>query len=314
MLVIVEGPDGAGKSTLVEKLRAVIHQRYPGEKVEVLRKRPPAKGSHPLDEYETPLLSYRPRQGHHIICDRWSWGEWVYPDVLGRKTLADRASWYHIELFLQARGAVIVYMNEPVDVLQRRVIARGDDLVKPFQLEKISQRYDFTAQTSLLPQWAITPHSGRIVSWAESAEREHVGHNSYVTYVGQRFPNTVLLGDVRHNTFEGDLRPAFMPYRGTSGHYLLTHLRREQLNDVGILNACDVDDVNWFTDQHTTHDVSYVALGQNAHKKMRNLGKDQPGVPHPALIRRFHHAAGQQYAEVIQRVAMTREDLITWRP
>lgn len=314
-MIICEGPDGAGKSTLVSKLRDVIHQRYPGEKVEVLRKRPPVKGSHPLDEYETPLLSYRPRQGHHIICDRWSWGEWVYPDVLRRKTLVDRASWYHIELFLQARGAVVVYVNEPVDVLQRRIIARGDDLIKPFQLPKLSQRYDFVAQTSLLPKWETIPHSGRIVTWAELHERAHTGHSGHVTYVGPRFPNFVLLGDVRHDTFEGDLRPAFMPYRGTSGHYLLSHLRREQLrDDVGIMNACDADDVDWFMNQHATHDISYVALGQNAYAKLRGLGRVVAGVPHPAYVRRFHHAAGQQYAEAIQRAATTREDLITWRP
>lgn len=314
MLIIVEGPDGAGKSTLVAKLREVIEQRYPGEKVEVLRKGPPFPGMHPLDEYELPLITYRPGQQHHVICDRWHWGEWVYPDVLRRKTKANRATWYHIEMFLQSRGATTVYVNEPVHVLERRIRERGDDLVRPEQLERLHHGYEVLVQATLNPTWTIIPHAGRIVEHARQVEARATRLNPYVTYVGPQYPQWVLVGDVRNRTYENDQRPAFMTYNATSGHYLLTHLRREHIAvGLGFINANDVDDVERFMSERSHHDVAYLALGQNSYDRLKVLGV-HVGAPHPQYVRRFHHAFGDAYAEALYNAALDQRDMITWRP
>lgn len=314
MLIIVEGPDGAGKSTLVAKLRQVIEQRFPGEKTEVLRKGPPVDKAHPLDDYERPLFTYRPGQQHHIICDRWHWGEWIYPDVLGRRTKANRATWLHLEMFVQSRGALVVYMNEAPELLEARIRERGDDLIKPEQIAKISQRYDFVAHSSMTPMWNIIPHSGRIIEYARTLETRYAALNGFTTYVGTRFPNWVLVGDVRNATYEGDPRPAFMPYNATSGHYLLSHLRQDYVNNgLGFINANDVDDVERFVDMNVHHDVRYLALGQNAHITMKKLGV-HAAAPHPQYIRRFHHSYGRDYTDALWNAAHDQEDIISWRP
>lgn len=313
MLIIVEGPDGAGKTTLVGKLREVIEQRFPGEKVEVLRKGPPSPGSHPLDEYEIPLLDYRPGRQHHIICDRWHWGEWIYPDVLSRKTKANRATWYHIEMFLLSRGALTVYAHESVDVLERRIRERGDDLIQPEHIEQLHRGYEVMAQASLVHMWSIVPHAGRIVEYARHCEQAAVQLNPYVTYVGPTIPDWVLVGDVRNRTYESDQRPAFMPYNATSGHYLLSHLRTKIIPGLGFINANDVDNVASFMDRYVHHDVGYVALGQNAYETMKALGV-HVGAPHPQYVRRFHHTAGSEYTDALRNAACNDKDMITWRP
>src|SRR5690348_14510865 len=104
MLIILEGPDGAGKTTLANEIIRFftglsLHRHEP---IELLHKGPCI--SHPLDEYELPLINYRPG-AKHIVCDRWHLGEAIYPAILKRNTKWDVAIDRHIELFLRSRGA-----------------------------------------------------------------------------------------------------------------------------------------------------------------------------------------------------------------
>jgi thymidylate kinase len=312
VLIIVEAPDGAGKSTLVEKLVKRIEQDYPSDKVEVLKKGPPQPKSHPLDEYETPLLSYRPGRGHHIICDRWHVGEWVYPDVLHRSTKADRATWYHIELFLRSRGALVVYMDTPLDTMVQRVKTRGDDLIQPYQLQRLMFGYKIMREQAVCEKWLWK--SDEDLSWVITQAWQLGTHaqkfNPYTTYIGPFVPLGLLIGDTRNGiTGSADLRPAFMPYRATSGHYLFSALPRDEIRHMGFANACDVDDIDALMD--ALHFPPAVALGREAHRRLRG---EVEGVPHPQFMRRFYNKHDEDYARIINRALHDNEEHIEWRP
>jgi hypothetical protein len=312
MLIIIEGPDGAGKSTLASQLTEVIQREQPGEKIERLHKGPPR--SHPLDEYVTPLLSYRPTREHHIICDRWHVGEWVYPAVLGRKTDADKAIWYFTEMFLASRGALVIYPEYTVDSLVKAVTELGDDLIEVGQLGKIAGAYAFMADKHITVSTHVRGKSPEaLVALARHRENMAERLNLHTTYVGPPKPEWMIVGDIRNGTYEGDLRPAFMPYRGTSGHYLMSALSPGQLRSgLGIMNACDVDDPH-IAQFFTFEDVPTVPLGNHAHAKMNGAGAEFPGAPHPQFIRRFHHRQSEEYASAIIRARKGQEN-ITWRP
>lgn len=314
MLIIVEGGDGAGKSTLIERLVKQLQHDEPDAKVEVLHRGPPTQ--HPLDEYVTPLLGYRPGANHHIICDRWHVGEWVYPEVMGRTTQADRAIWYYIEMFLHSRGAFVIYPKVDPEQQAEWFAKRGDDMVAVHQLAKIEAGYNHMRGQHLLPNYHrdmnhLTAVDNLIVH-ACHRERMSMRLSHLVTYIGPPRPEWLLVGDIRNATYDGDLRPAFMPYRGTSGHYLLSALRRHQFTGLGIINANDVDDALW-AQYRIFEDVPVVALGNHAHGKMNGTGVHHNGVPHPQYVRRFHNKAGDAFAGAIQR-AREGEEMITWRP
>jgi energy-coupling factor transporter ATP-binding protein EcfA2 len=312
MLIIVEGPDGCGKSTLVKHLIEVIQREQPGEKVEWLHKGPPK--DHPLDEYVTPLLSYRPQRGHHIICDRWHVGEWVYPAILQRDTSADKATWYYTEMFLASRGALVIYPEYTVDSLISAVVNRGDDLIYPGQLSKIAGSYAFMADKHLTVNVRVSGKSPEsLVALARHRENMAERLNPIITYVGPPKPEWLLVGEVRKHTYDGDLRPAFMPFRGTSGHYLLSALTITQLRSgLGIMNACDVDDALEAA-YFTFDDAPVVPLGINAHARLNGAGRVYQGAPHPQYVRRFHNRHGEAYANAIAR-ARYGEEMIQWRP
>jgi hypothetical protein len=318
VLIIVEGPDGSGKTTLVEKLREHLHRTV--DTPQVLHARPPK--DHPLNEYELPLFTYRPGVNDHVICDRWHWGESVYPAVLGRDTQFDLAVRRHVELFLLKKGAVVVHVRTPWRTAAARLAKRGDDSVHPSQVHRLFLEYDHVAQRTLLP--VITMNGGDvmpgqlnfIIEAARAAEQQVWCLDAAVTYVGPRRPRALLLGDVRHELRDEESRarstvnplsPAFMPFPATSGHYLLSHVRT--VRDLGLANACDVDD--WRVLHSLLGRPKIVTLGQRAYQRVRRV--KHGSTPHPQFVRRFHHRCGREYAAVIER-AIEGEDLRTWRP
>lgn len=298
MLILVEGPDCSGKSTFVKALYEAVARRV-GVKVEVLHRGPPTR--HPLDEYEVPLVSYRASSDHTIICDRWHLGEFVYPRVFDRKTELTSAVLTHIELFLRSRGALLVLIDAPTEQLQRCVVERGDDLVDVGRVALIRQWYLRAAQVTTVPMIHLTSEDVRsaevvydVIGEAENQERSAAPLRDYVTYVGPRWPQRLLLGDVRHNVQEGDERPAFMPYNATSGLYLLESLRLDARH-VGVANACDVDDARAL--RAILGNPTTVALGRNAEAATRMY--HDVAVPHPQFVRRFYHHESDAYRSAL---------------
>lgn len=304
MLIIVEGSDCVRKSTLVARIAEQVSKLYPGSQVDVWHAGPPTK--HPLDEYVTPLLDYRPGQGRHVICDRWHLGESVYPEVMQRSTRFDLGVQAYTELFLRSRGALLIHVDARVDDVRGCLEDRGDDYVAPDQASVLLETFRTRAAASLLPTLVVQGFSvteddvETLVNRAYALDFVVSALRDFTTYVGSRRPSTLLLGDARHGHVKGEpnLLPAFMPYGATSGHYLLTQLVEtyglQSLKHVGIANACDDDD----------HEALWTLLGK---PRTVALGrKSQKRTPwanvvtaHPQFRRRFHYDDGAAYAREI---------------
>ena len=305
MLVLIEGTDGSGKSTLANNIADALHTANPTDKIEIRHCGPLKASEHPLDAYTRPLLDYVPGTGHHIIYDRHFLGEWIYPGELGRATLADLPTFRYIDMFLQSKGAVLVHATAPIQDIIANVTERGDDLIKVRQLQGIHAAYSAMMKASRLPKirYAAIGNPfipGEAIRLARYMEGHVVPLRDFVTYVGHQKPRFLLLGDVRHNLRDTaqDLipeltrgyGPAFGPYRGTSGHFLLQHLPFSVIHEgVGLANACDVDDVSALWE--TLGKPATVALGQNA-AKCATWAKQ---VKHPAYVRRFKSNEGPGY-------------------
>lgn len=336
MLIILEGVDGAGKTTLARQLADALRTAYPADDVKLWNARPPRR--HPLDEYERPLYTYRPGYGSHIICDRWHVGEAVYPRVLNRDTSWDQATHRHIELFLHSRGALVVYVDPPRSLLYRQFTDRGhDDLVAINQLDALHAAYNVYFSTTTVPYQTQRSRGPfvveQIITAARELESQHTVLNPFVTYVGSHNPAVLLVGDVRHPLrhvvqdarragvpppYSIDAGPAFGPYPGTSGHYLLSHLTENLwISGVGLANACDVDDLAEL--RKTLNYPPTVALGVNAWRDLAgSITNADEGMiaaaPHPQYVRRFHNRQGFAYAIVIADAAKNGVNELGWRP
>lgn len=337
MLILIEGSDRAGKSTLARSLRVRIEARYPRHSIRVIHKGPPTV--HPLEEYENPLFWYRPGQRTHVICDRWHLGERVYPQVLGRRSRLTTAAYDHIELFLRSRGALLVHVSAPVDVLAARLAQENVEhpdrsLVNANQLVKSAGLIESEVKLSSLPKMTIDSSRefrsavvDELVLRAEELARGAQRLSPFATYVGPPNPKLLLVGDVRHEyrtwssnpeietAARADRTPAFVPYPSTSGHYLLDALGYRP--DLGLVNACDVDDAQllWLA----TGRPPTVALGRHARTQVEKWDRSDENVkigyaPHPQFVRRFANRFLEEYGRIIEQSAINGEDNLGWRP
>ena len=199
MLIILEGPDGAGKSRLARDLEELIYRRHPNDAVEVRHSGPPKL--HPLDEYERSINWYRPGEGTHLILDRWHWGEYVYPALFERPTVYDAVHHWHVENFLRRLGAVVVQVDQYADQY-RRVYAERGELFEQSILPAVTRGYRTMRKMTHLPvidyNWMSPAWGdvGRVVDLAANEEQFFVSLNPFTTYVGPRLPRFLLLGDV----------------------------------------------------------------------------------------------------------------------
>jgi len=299
VLIILEGPDGGGKSTLARELAAEL-------KAEIWHRGPPT--SHPLDEYETPLFPYRPREDVDIVCDRWHVGEWVYPQVLGRKSQADDATWRHIELFLAARGALIIYIMPELDVLRQRIRQDGDWLIKESQLEEIYELYEMqTYRTDMRVNVVRHVDPAHVIAAAKGLENQAASIRHSGSYVGPPDPKMLYVGERR--SFEYPYPPAFGPYPATCGHWMLSHM--PMMPNTGLANAYEEDLRGLWK---SLDEPRVVALGRLADNELMAAKIPHGTVPHPQYCRRFIHHEGDWYRDLIYRAATEQEDLLKCRP
>lgn len=320
MLIILDGADCAGKSTLAQQLSEALTQHRgtrPIVDVDVYHKGPPT--AHPLDEYAAPLLTYRLVDERHIICDRWHVGEAVYPAVLDRPTQLDAAVNAWLELFLLSRGALLVHARRSASRLQECGRDRNDPAAEIDRAPIVAARFDRAMASTLLPLIIMDENGASpddvddVIQGAEALAAQAYGLSDYVTYVGSPHPTLLLVGDRRGVSYAPTRYgrwPAFAPFPGTSGHYLFSALTREPLRaathgvllaQIGVVNANDVDDVRacW----EALGKPRVVALGVEARKTLRRVGVDVDHyVPHPQYWARFRHHEPDVYLQRIMGI------------
>lgn len=123
-IILLEGPDLAGKSTLATRLRADT----------ILSSGPPPAGTTWEAEYVARL--FKAPLGNRVVLDRWHFGELVYPQIVGRPAFMSHVDSLSVDRVLEASCDVYikVLLMPPPHVLELRHAQRGDDL---FSLEQI---------------------------------------------------------------------------------------------------------------------------------------------------------------------------------
>lgn len=310
MLIIVEGPECSGKSTLIAMIEAVIKHAEPNSNVTVLHRGRPSE--HPLDEYVMPLLNYRPGLDQHIICDRWHVGEMVYPGVYNRATAMSVDVTAYIELFLRSRGAFLVHCTGSVAHLRDCAEARNwpDEQIE--LIETTVLEFEQMTYMSMLPSMTVDATNPaathvmgnvrEIIALATDEDWNVEQLNPFVTYVGNEAPDLLLFGDRRGPSnwplAQYGNQPAFMPYGSSSGRYLMETLTsRRPMPRVGLANACDVDDPMAL--YQALNQPLVVALGRKARQRLDDCNVPHDSTYHPQYWRRFHHDNRRDYLDKI---------------
>lgn len=152
MIVILEGPDGGGKTTLAEQLRHVLQERTMVHSI----KHGPYKGvdSEQLCKIYFRSMSQALTYDDTVILDRAWLSEPIYGEVY--RNGADRVDTPRrrmLERVALSRGAVVVHCQPDIEVCLKTFKSRMDDeyLDNTEQLEAVYHGYETLPQRTCLP-------------------------------------------------------------------------------------------------------------------------------------------------------------------
>jgi len=332
MLLLLEGVDGSGKTTFVRTLQAAWKVIKPRAPFVILHRGPPK--NHPLLEYEwndvesTGTRTLVRLAEALVVADRWHWGELVYGPVFrGRSQLTWAAKW-HIDAYLASRGAGMVLLDPPYNVVHERLSARGDDMVKPTQLKQLMNGYRAVrahgSERCMLPLW-VTPDNDAAAAvqaiTSLSVQFTSCPLPTAASYVGSRSPEFVLVGDTVRSPSRGTINPdrphlsAFVPYPGTSGEYMISALLEHSDTFTcrsGLINVNDEPPEVFADTINQLGNPPLLALGRRADATLTRRGYKHGSVPHPQSIRRFNNSRAADYARLIVVTARTQKDMSKW--
>lgn len=148
MIIIVEGPDGAGKTMLAQQL-----SRQTGYSIEHFSK-PETDEQKALMMGEYLQIA---KNGRNIILDRCWYSEMVYGKVMRDQAYIDYPQMYELERALAKNGAIVIYCTGPKAALWMRCTKRGEDYV--------TSRDDFNAICAEYDALMGVPHYVPVVRY-----------------------------------------------------------------------------------------------------------------------------------------------------
>lgn len=126
MLIILEGADGVGKSTIAKRLARILN----------------AKIVHCTKDTPNDLAYFRSilyaSEDQHIIADRFCYGQFVYQPEEERKLT--REELYRLESDMLGLGAKVVYVTASPNTIQARLDKRSE--VPMYPVEELLERFD----------------------------------------------------------------------------------------------------------------------------------------------------------------------------
>ena len=123
MIIIIEGPDGSGKTTLAGILSRqtgfpVVHRTQPKSEEEKAKM---------MDGYVDAI-----KKGKNIIFDRCWYSEMAYGPIMRDKSVISYPEMYELEQLLTKRGALIIYCTDKPETLWYRCSKRGEDYITDY--------------------------------------------------------------------------------------------------------------------------------------------------------------------------------------
>lgn len=313
----LEGTDGTGKTSLAEAVRRELKElvatgALPFGSVEVIHRGPPEKSV--LEEYATDVEG---REDDHLVFDRWHLGTCVYAPLYratGPYGELGMAGFRWVEKFLQARGARFYVIDQPYEVVKRRLEVRGEDYLQAHHVEGVLERFrevnrwsTLTGEETVVPPddvSTVDEVARTIVKDALLFNRDVGKLRRFPSYVGGPWPDVLLVGEKRGGQPPFISQACFMAVKNRSGEFLWNALPDPFWRRVGAVNALE-DDV---LELHELLDhPPVVALGRAASEALEKNGIPHGAVPHPQFVKRFHTSRQTEYGKLIEEVAKTQE-------
>ena len=318
MIIILEGPPGAGKTALASLLRTAIRATS-HTSLQVLHGNAGVSVTQDsnayLSQYLAPLEDYEPGSGQHIICDEWHWTLPAYRTVFNVERPFVDAVRSYVDLKLSQLGAVIVHLNPDAEALTRR-LDRRNPYLQPHRRIRDNIASIRSAYTQLMhdSRTTVLPSTASLSTILDTAkyveERAERVYSRWPWYLGPEKPQGLLV-DVDPSDPE-----TLYPHSRTGSSFLHAALstNRASYDALGMLNAVHTTPTQFVELMRVLDAPRLIALGKVASTFLS--GVPHVTVPNHKYARRIASAHPEQYAQLLMDAVTTRvgSDLTDWRP
>lgn len=149
MLIVLEGCDGSGKSTLVDLLKSIARDPEDIEVIHATRETP-----NDIEWFSKIMDDAKTR---NIIMDRAFWGQFVYQKPNERKLGFNDLS--NLERRLAEEGGKLIYVYSPERVIARRLRLRNETPSLP--IRSLLRRYKTMCEYAKCPVIFYNSHNGK---------------------------------------------------------------------------------------------------------------------------------------------------------
>lgn len=146
MLIVLEGADGVGKTTLAQLLSQILDAEIIHSTAETPNDWDYFKGI--MDEAKT----------RNIIADRFFWGQFVYQDRSERHLTFEQL--HELESQLKSDGGKLIYVCAPEHIIRERLHARGEVTYRP--VKALLMSYAYLLRGSNCPTIKYDTYTGKV--------------------------------------------------------------------------------------------------------------------------------------------------------
>lgn len=134
MLIVLEGADGVGKSTIAKRLARILNARI----IHCTKDTP-----NDLAYFRSILYA---SEEQHIIADRFCYGQFVYQSEEERKLTQDEL--YRLEADVLNMGAKVIYVTASEKTIEARLNKRNE--IPMYPVKELLERFDTVMKQSTL--------------------------------------------------------------------------------------------------------------------------------------------------------------------
>lgn len=295
MIVILEGPDGCGKTTLAMNLASRYTKADASgnsiDPVMIHHEGPPHAGVNLLERYGSLLEQAR---GKKVVFDRLALGETIYGPILRGEDRLGEMGMRLMNRLISATQAIHVLVIVPFDIAfaNWKVNHKNELFHKEEIFRRVYTEYARLSDHMLWVDFTRPSSYDRLIAAIESPRNARW---LPAGTIGQWDPRYLFVGDQN-----GRKGPVDLPFWSTSGcsgylHHCieLADIKEHQL---AMVNSVD----------HNYHPndiipaTEVIALGQSASKRLTKRGITHRTVPHPQYWMRFHHQQRAEYAALLR--------------
>lgn len=291
MLIVIEGPDKTGKTTLAKAISKSLGFRY------VHFSKPKGRAA---DEYIDFLINLK----DDAVCDRFHLGEFVYSNIFGRECGINPLELVTIERVMRLKQSILIHAvtnmklanqrlvhsteNEIVDTRQNIAAAQGFAKVFPLTNAGPVIRYDGSSLDSINK---IVDDLRKIQqSLGTPGKYSGIGTitGSKVVFVGEAVNKNVTW---RNLPFD----------KGASSEFLLDVFKAAGVPERAVY-ICNADKLTKQEAMNLSQGsrVTFVTLGKKAADKLSSFGIRHSELPHPQFVKRFHFNQKDSYAAEVR--------------